>query len=153
MLAETVFHVFFNINGIVPNFMLAFAIAYAAYERSLKAVVWVSVICGVTACASSADEFIIVMISFAAGAALTYLSYDAPHRPAGAVRACIGAAVVTAAENLLLYMFAALSFDLYDFLYRILPVTLINAVCTLIIYAAITKSFGIKNTNKKLIIS
>ena len=150
---QTALSVFFNYSGILPDLLFAFAVSYAAYERSLKSVMWVTIICGVITCASSADEFVFVMIIFVAGAALTYLSYDAPHRMAGAMRAFTGAVLFTAAGSLVTYMLTTLSFDLTYFLYHILPVTAMNAVCAVLIYAGLAKCFDIKDTAKKLIIS
>ena len=150
---QTVLSVFFNYNGILPDLMFSFAIAYAAYERSLKSVMWVTVICGIITCASVADEFVFVMIIFVAGAAVTYMLYDAPHRMAGAMRALTGAVLFTAAGGLVTYMLTTLSFDLSYFLYRILPITALNAVCAVLIYAGLVKCFDIKDTAKKLIIS
>ena len=150
---QTALSVFFNYSGILPDLLFAFSIAYAAYERSLKPVMWVTVICGVITCACGADEFVFVMIIFAAGAALTYMSYDAPHRMAGAARALTGALLFTAAGSLVTYMLTTLSFDLTYFLYHIIPVTVLNALCSVLIYAGLTKCFEIKDTAKKLIIS
>ena len=150
---QTVLSVFRNYNGILPDLLFSFAIAYAAYERSLKPVMWITVICGVITCASTADEFVFVMIIFTAGAALTYMSYDAPHRMAGAMRALTGTVLFTAAGAVITYMLTTLSFDLNYFLYHILPVTALNAVCTVLIYAGLKKCFDIKDTAKKLIIS
>ena len=150
---QTVLSVFFNHSGILPDLLFAFAIAYAAYERSLKSVMWITVICGVITCALSADEFVFVMIIFAAGSALTYMSYDAPRRMAGAMRAITGAVLFTAAGSIVTYMLATLSFDLGYALYHILPVTVLNAVCAGLIYAGLNKCFEIKDTAKKLIIS
>ena len=150
---QTALSVFLNYKGILPDLMFSFAIAYAAYERSLKPVMWITVICGVITCAAGADEFAFVMIIFAVGAAATYMSYDAPHRMAGAMRAFTGAALFTAAGSAVTYMLSTLSFDLAYFLYHILPVTALNAVCAVLIYAGLTKCFEIKDTAKKLIIS
>ena len=150
---RTALSVFFNINGIVPELLFSFAIAYAAYERSLKSVMWVAVICGVITCAASADEFVIAMIIFVVGAALTYMSYDAKRRMAGALRALIGAALFTVAGGVITYMVSELSFDVWYFLYHILPLTAVNTVCAVLIYAGLTKCFDIKDVAKKLIIS
>ena len=150
---QTALSVFFNFKGILPDLLFAFAIAYAAYERSLKPVIWIAVICGVITCAAGADEFVFVMIIFTAGAALTYMLYDAPHRMAGAMRAFTGAVLFTAAGSLVVFMLSTLSFDLTYFLYHILPVTALNALCAVLIYAGLAKCFEIKDTAKKLIIS
>ena len=150
---QTILSVFFNHKGIIPDLLFAFVIAYAAYERSLKSVMWTMIICGVITCAGSADEFVFVMVIFTAGAALTYMSYDAPHRMTGAMRALTGVALFTAAGSLVTYMLTTLSFDLTYFLYHILPVTALNAVCAVLIYAGLAKCFDIKDTAKKLIIS
>ena len=150
---QTALSVFFNFKGIVPDLLFSFAVAYAAYERSLKSVMWVTVICGVIACATSAGEFAFVMIVFVFSAALTYMSYDAKHRMSGVLRALTGAAFFTAAGGTIMYMLSTLSFDLGYFLYRVLPVTAENSVCAILIYAGLTKCFDIKDTAKKLIIS
>ena len=150
---RTALSVFFNINGIVPELLFSFAIAYAAYERSLKPVMWIAVICGVITCAAGADEFAIVMTIFVFGAALTYMSYDAKHKMAGALRAIVGTALFTAAGGVITYMASELSFDVWYFLYHILPLTAVNTVCAGLIYAGLTKCFDIKDIAKKLIIS
>ena len=136
---QTILLVFFNYSGILPDLLFAFVIAYAAYERSLKSLMWVTVICGIITCALSADEFVFVMIIFTAGAAATYMSYDAPHRMSGAMRALTGAILFTAAGSLVTYMLTTLSFDLEYLLYHILPVTALNAVCSVLIYAGLAK--------------
>ncbi len=152
-IAETVLSVFVNIKGITPDLLLAFTIAYAAYERSLKPVVVIAVICGIIASAVGADEFVVIMIAFAVGAVITYMSYDAPHKPAGFIRAGIGTALITAVGGAVLYMIGALSFDVWYFLYNTVPEALINAALAMLIYAALTQCFDIKDTAKKLIIS
>ena len=150
---QTAISVFFNYSGILPDLLFAFAISYAAYERSLKPVMWIAVICGIITCAIGADEFVFVMIIFVCGAAVTYMLYDMPRRMAGAMRALTGAALFTAAGSLVTYMLITLSFDLSYFLYHILPVTAMNAACAALIYAGLAKCFDIKDTAKKLIIS
>ena len=149
---QTALSVFFNYSGILPDLLFAFAVSYAAYERSLKSVMWITVICGIITSASGADEFVFVMIIFTAGAAITYMSYDAPRRMAGAMRAITGAVLFTAGGSLAVYMLTTLSFDLTYFLYHIVPVTVLNAVCTVIIYAGLKKCFDIKDVSRKLII-
>ena len=150
---ETAVSVFFNINGIVPDLLLAFTAAYAVHERSLRSVMITAAVCGVITCAVSADEFVVVMIVYTVCAAAAYMSYELPHRPAGAVRAAVITALFSAAEGAALYALYTLSFDTERFIYVTLPVTAINAVCAMIIYVALTRCFRLKDSAKKLIIS
>ena len=150
---RTALSVFFNINGLVPELLFSFTAAYAAYERSLQPVMWVAVICGIITCATSADEFVFVMVVFVFCAAFTYMLYDAKRRMTGVLRALTGAALFTVIGGTVTDMILTLSFDTGFFLYHILPLTAINSVCAVLIYAGLTKCFDIRDTAKKLIIS
>ena len=153
MCLETALSVFFNFRGMIPGLLLSFTMAYAAYERGLKWVFGVAVICGIIESSAGADSFAVVMIAFTAGAALTYMLYETPYRAVGAVRAGFGAAVITAAQSLASYAMATLSFDTEWFVSCAVPVIVMNTAAAMIIYAALTKCFNIKETAKKLIIS
>lgn len=152
VLIRTVISVFFNIRGIVPDLLFAFTAAYATYEKSLRSVMWVTVICGVLSSAMGAAPFGAVMLMFVYSAAIQFMLYQKFHRMTGAVRAMLGTAVFTAAGECIINLVLSMSFSMTVLTGYILPMVILNMLLAAVIYILLAKCFDKHDIASKLLI-
>ncbi len=136
---------YFNYNGVTANVMLAFAVAYAAYERELSYAMSVTVIIGAIAAAISTRSFWYVLIMVIYSGALIYIFGGRKIRRSYVKLAVYAFAFVLVGESLI-YFITYMNFEarsaLNMLLTELLPTSVVTAVVTVVLSALLVKSFG-----------
>lgn len=141
-----------NILNAVPDIFLAFSVAYAVFERDFPYAAGAAAVCGLISCALTENGFVLNMLIFILGAAITHEGEKHLKTMPKVVKPLLFTAVISAVGYTVLYLSEAAAFKTDAYLSYAVPGTIMNTIYAVIIYPIIKKTIRLDKIHSSLLI-
>lgn len=144
---QTFISIYYTGNGVSPNILYAFTVAYALYEKDLNCVFGVTTIVALIMSTVLDAEFIFIILMSVYSVTMVTLLNSRKNTLREPIQAFLYTLIFGALGESIMYFLSRLTLDVADMIRVLLFAVIINAISAWIIYPILRKTMKRKEQN------